>query len=615
MMLNLIIEADGEPSRTVAVEDFPCRLGRHRSAEVVLSSWRVARWHAEIHRLETGFKLVDLGSIGGTWVNGERIVEYAPLDESDEIVISGYRIHALTVMHQVLSGPFVPESIRASTTDYGLTTAPAGRKHDGVPVAESHYRVPMLETTSLRSVAQSPGGSDQVSSRAARYAAGNIETDSFRPDHGLGCDVFASEQMAAEPPLVSFIEMDWRRLVHMRLLQTIDLRRKDVRQLTSDQLRSEVGTILREIIARDSNRPEGVDIEHTVAEVLDEVVGLGPLERLLKDPEVSEIMINRPDEIFVERRGRLLRSPLVFSGESAVRAVIDRIVAPVGRRIDESSPMVDARLPDGSRVNAIIPPLAVRGSVVTIRRFNRQVLEPDDLQRTGSVSAAMLRFLGLCVTYRRNVVISGGTGSGKTTLLNVLSNLIPADQRIVTIEDAAELRLRHPHLVSLEARPANSEGRGAVGIRELVRNALRMRPDRIVVGECRGGEAIDMLQAMNTGHEGSLTTVHANSPRDVIARLETMVLMAGMDLPVQAIREQIAASVHVIVQQARGKDGSRRIIEISEVTGIEAGRVQMQSLFRWEKGRFISCDAVPQFLEDLRADGIQVDWSRVTEPA
>jgi len=334
-------------------------------------------------------------------------------------------------------------------------------------------------------------------------------------------------------------------------LQTLDLRRRDIRQLDTAQLRAETADLLRELLADEVRVPASVDTEVLITQVLDEAIGLGPLEPLLEDPSVTEIMVNCADEIYVEREGRLTRSPHVFSGEPAIRAVIDRIVAPLGRRIDESMPMVDARLDDGSRVNAIIPPLAVRGSAVTIRRFNRQVFSVDDLLARGSVSAAMVALLRICVQCRRNVVISGGTGSGKTTLLNVLSNLIPEGERVVTIEDAAELRLNHAHLVSLEARPPNAEGRGTVTIRDLVRNALRMRPDRIVVGECRGGEALDMLQAMNTGHDGSLTTVHANSPRDVVARLETMVLMAGMDLPVAAIRDQIASAVHVIVHQAR----------------------------------------------------------------
>ena len=540
MMLSLMIEADGESARTLTVERFPCRIGRHRGAEVVLGSWRVARWHAEIHRLEQGFKLLDLGSIGGTWVNGERIVEYAPLAEVDEIVVAGYRLRA-------------------------------------IPVAQSGQAA-----AALTADAGAPGQDSPVSSPAPEATPSTLE---------------------------------WRRILHRRLLQAIDLRRKDVRQLSAEQLRAESRTVLEELIEQDGQRPAVADVERVIADVLDEAIGLGPLERLLADPEISEIMVNRADEIYVERDGRLARSGLAFSGEPAVRAVIDRIVAPLGRRIDESSPMVDARLPDGSRVNAVIPPLAIRGSVVTIRRFNRQVLAPSDLLRLGSASGAMLRFLRLCVEHRRNIAISGGTGSGKTTLLNVLSNLIPEGERVVTIEDAAELRLRHAHLVSLEARPANAEGRGAVSIRELVRNALRMRPDRIVVGECRGGEALDMLQAMNTGHEGSLTTVHANSPRDAIARLETMVLMAGMELPLAAIRDQIGSAIHVVIQQARGADGVRRIVEIAEVTGLEASRVQMQPLFRWERGRFVVCDTVPQFFESLRANGAALDWSRVTEGA
>jgi len=600
-MLTLIIEADGEAPRTLCVERFPCRVGRHRGAEIVLPSWRVARWHAEIHRLGNGFRLLDLGSLGGTWVNGERIVEYAPLAEVDEIVIAGYRLRAIPGQAQ----PPAPDSTP-------LPGASAGADHDQGGHAENI--VPLRPA--------STAGSPALAERA-RVADASASTRHTGDEVGLargGQAVEAADTARAAPAAGTssagaLPALEWRRVLHRRLLQTIDLRRKDVRQLSSAQLRAEARELLEELIAQDPGRPAGLEVGQLVADVLDEAIGLGPLERLLADPEVSEIMVNRADEIYVERDGRLSRSALAFTGESAVRSVIDRIVAPLGRRIDESSPMVDARLPDGSRVNAVIPPLAVRGSAVTIRRFNRQVLEPADLLRLGTASAPMLRFLQLCVEQRRNIVISGGTGSGKTTLLNVLSNLVPAGERIVTIEDAAELRLRNAHLVSLEARPANAEGRGAVAIRDLVRNALRMRPDRIVVGECRGGEALDMLQAMNTGHEGSLTTVHANSPRDVIARLETMVLMAGMELPVAAIRDQIASAVHVVVQQARGADGVRRIVEIAEVTGVEAARVQMQPLFRRERGHFVACDTVPQFLEGLRAAGVAVDWARVCESA
>jgi len=412
-------------------------------------------------------------------------------------------------------------------------------------------------------------------------------------------------------------QVAWRRLVHRQLLQTIDLRRRDLRLADPEALRAEIRGLIEQLLAQTIVLPADVDRERLIVDVLDEAIGLGPLERLLEDPSITEIMVNAADELWVEREGRLQRHPGAFSDDDAVRGIIDRIVAPLGRRIDESSPMVDARLPDGSRVNAIIPPLAIRGPALTIRRFSRALLRPDDLLAAGAASSAMLAFLRVCVERRRNIVISGGTGSGKTTLLNILSNLIPDGERIVTIEDAAELTLRHEHLVQLEGRPPNLEHRGEVSIRDLVRNALRMRPDRIVVGECRGGEALDMLQAMNTGHDGSLTTVHANSPRDVVSRLEVMTLMAGMDLPVHAIREQIAAAIDIVVHQTRFADGTRRITSIMEVTGIESGRIQMQPLFEFRarlasrgsavEGCFAGCDVVPSFYEALRGAGAELD--------
>ncbi|HLS51254.1 MAG TPA: CpaF family protein, partial [Burkholderiaceae bacterium] len=334
-------------------------------------------------------------------------------------------------------------------------------------------------------------------------------------------------------------------------------------------------------------------------EVLNEAVGLGPLEPLLADPHINEIMVNRHDEIFVEQEGQLKRHPSVFSSEQAVLSVIERIVSPLGRRIDESSPMVDARLPDGSRVNAVIPPIALRGASVTIRKFPDKRPSMADLLRGGALNEAMAQFLKACVIDRKNIVISGGTGSGKTTLLNILSNFIPNGERVVTIEDAAELKLHHEHLVTLEARPANLEGRGQIAIRDLVRNALRMRPDRIVIGECRGSEAFDMLAAMNTGHEGSLTTLHANSPRDALARLETMILMAGMDLPLAAIREHIASSINLIIQQVRTRTGQRLIKSLVEVTGMESGRIQTQDLFLYQEGPppvFTSSGLMPEFI-------------------
>jgi pilus assembly protein CpaF len=313
----------------------------------------------------------------------------------------------------------------------------------------------------------------------------------------------------------------------------------------------------------------------------------------------------------------LERLPVSYTSDRAVARIIERIVAPIGRRIDESSPMVDARLKDGSRVNAVIPPLALKGPSITIRKFSKRKLESQDLLRFGSANREMIEFMKVMVEHRKNVVISGGTGSGKTTLLNILSNFIPRGERIVTIEDAAELQLHHPNLVSLESRPANIEGKGQIAIRDLVRNSLRMRPDRIVVGECRGGEALDMLQAMNTGHDGSLTTAHANNPRDMLARLETMVLMAGLDLPVSAIREQIASAIDIVVQQTRYACGTRKVTHITEVTGVESGRIQLQDVFEFHQtgvdqagktqGYFTGCGFVPEFYEELRRIGVPLD--------
>jgi pilus assembly protein CpaF len=314
-----------------------------------------------------------------------------------------------------------------------------------------------------------------------------------------------------------------------------------------------------------------------------EILGYGPIEPLLNDDSVSEVMVNGPKQIYVERNGRLELTDVQFQDDDHVMRVIDRIVSPLGRRIDESSPMVDARLPDGSRINAIIPPISLVGPVLTIRKFARDPLTTDDLVRFGTMSAEMVMFLEACVKARLNVVVSGGTGSGKTTTLNILSSFIPDDERILTIENAAELQLRQDHVVTLESRPANIEGRGEITIRDLVVNSLRMRPERIVVGECRGGEALDMLQAMNTGHDGSMTTAHSNSPRDTLSRLETMVLMAGVDLPVRAIREQIASAIDVIVHQSRMKDGSRRITAVTEVQGMEGEVIVLQDIFTFEQ--------------------------------
>ena len=408
--------------------------------------------------------------------------------------------------------------------------------------------------------------------------------------------------------------------LHRKLIAAMDLRRVNVARMADAELRATAQKLIEELIDSDSAFEPLRPVRDALRDVvLNEVVGLGPLEALLADEEVSEVMVNGHNDIYIERGGRLSRSAISFSNDAAVLAAIERIVSPLGRRIDESSPMVDARLKDGSRVNAIIPPLAIRGPSITIRKFSRKRLLDTDLMGFGSIDRAMIEFLRVAVRMRANVVVSGGTGSGKTTLLNVLSNFIPDSERIVTVEDAAELQLNQPNLVSLEARPANIEGRGAVTIRDLVKNCLRMRPDRIIVGECRGGEALDMLQAMNTGHDGSLTTAHANSPRDCLARLEVMTLMSGLDIPLQAIREQIASAVGLIVQQTRFSCGTRKVTHIAEVTGMEGNIIQLQDIFRFEqdgfdaagkvRGQFLATGHVPDFYRDLARRGLEVDMS------
>lgn len=431
-------------------------------------------------------------------------------------------------------------------------------------------------------------------------------------------DTLETLRAHAEPLAASSsLWLDAARRLHSRLLTELDLRRQDVASMSDATLRELATRILTPLVDAESalTGVRGVDLLQLV---LDEALGLGPLEPLLADEATREVMVNGPDTIFVERDGKLERAPMRFSGEVALRGIVERIVSPLGRRVDESSPMVDARLPDGSRVNVVIPPLAVHGTSVTIRRFGRHRINADDLLRLGSLDAPMLAFLSVCVRCRRNILVSGGTGSGKTTLLNVLSSLIPSTERVITIEDSAELAFDHPNLVALETRPRNIEGRGEVTIRDLVRNALRMRPDRIVVGECRGGETLDMLQAMNTGHDGSLSTVHANSPRELLSRLEVMVLMSGVDLPIAAIREQIATSVHLVVHQARFASGIRRITRITEITGLVGGTIQTQDIFRFvatagavegEAGHFEACGHVPEFYEELGRKGAVVDLS------
>ncbi len=548
-----------------------CSIGKGDENLIIVRGWSVAKKHATIRQRPDGFYVEDHGAIGGTEVNGKNIDGlHGPLKPADVILIGGYSI-----------------AIDQKSAGAAVATAPAAAPDVRVPAAQ-----------------------------AALGAVSAASTPSAAPVKAAAEEAPASH--AAVSKAIQEIN-EARNKVHQKLIQAMDLRRLDVSRMAEQELRETTKAMIDEIIAQDKSFPANLDKARIGKLVLDEVVGLGPLEDLLSDPTVTEIMVNRYDQIYVERKGKLTLSEITFSGEKAVVGAIERIVAPLGRRIDESSPMVDARLKDGSRVNAVIPPLALKGANITIRKFSKEKLKDQDLIKFGSITADMMKFMEQAVLHACNIVISGGTGSGKTTLLNVLSNYIPDDERIITVEDAAELQLSQPHIISLESRPPNSEGKGAVHIRDLVKNCLRMRPDRIVVGECRGGEALDMLQAMNTGHDGSLTTAHANTPRDCLARLEVMTLMSGLDLPIRAIREQIASAVHVIIQQSRFPDGSRKVTHISEITGMEGEVIQMQDIFLFKqegydsngkiKGRFVATGNIPELYQDLQQRGISVDLS------
>ena len=454
------------------------------------------------------------------------------------------------------------------------------------------------------------------------------EAEEEKPKPEVVVEEEKEEESAVQLPTTTTADSDplreLRRSVQTQIQQEL-LKRMDMKRLTmqgidreglEDTAREKIRGIIDEVVAN-GKLPAGIDPDRLEEDIFNEAMRLGPLEELLADESVTEIMVNGPEKVYIERGGKLVLSDCQFSDDASVMAVIERIVAPLGRRIDESQPYVDARLADGSRVNAIIAPLALSRPTITIRKFAKKALTPEDFVRFGTWTPDAAKFMELCVRLRKNIIVAGGTGSGKTTLLNLLSGYIPENERIVTVEDAAELRLQQPHVVRLEARPPNIEGKGAVTIRDLVKNCLRMRPDRIIVGECRGGEALDMLQAMNTGHDGSLTTVHANSPRDVISRLETMVLMSGMELPSRAIREQIQSAVDIIIHESRMSDGSRKVTAITEETGMEGNQIVMQDIFAFNQtgidangkivGRMKPTGAIPTWIDQVKARGIEVD--------
>lgn len=540
-----------------------CTIGKSDENRIMLQGWSVGRSHASIHRRKEGVYVEDHRSSAGTKVNGNKVNgEYGPLKPGDTITICDYVLEVLDLEEDATASA---ESTSATTTTSAVSTASA----ISAPV----------ETTPT------------------------AETD------------VSEEQTRAE--IIETLAV--LKHLHHQLIKQMDLRRVDVNRQNEEELRTNTLAMLEEIVAQDKTIPAHFDRKVLVKRVLDEVVGLGPLEDLIADETVSEIMVNSYDEIFIERKGQLQKSSITFTSNQAVLSAIERIVTPIGRRIDESSPMVDARLKDGSRVNAVIPPLALKGANITIRKFSKKKMVGQDLVNFGSMTPVMLNFLKTIVEEKANIIISGGTGSGKTTLLNVMSSYIPKDERIVTVEDAAELQLSQPNLVGLESRPPNAEGKGTVSIRDLVKNCLRMRPDRIVVGECRGGEALDMLTAMNTGHDGSLTTAHANTPRDCLARIEVMVMMAGMDLPIRAIREQIASAVRFIVQQNRFACGTRKITHITEITGMEGDIIQLQDIYLYKRegfgpdgkvrGQHVATGQIPEFYEELLSRGLEIDFS------
>ncbi|GMV32260.1 MAG: hypothetical protein KPEEDBHJ_02635 [Anaerolineales bacterium] len=466
----------------------------------------------------------------------------------------------------------------------------------------------------LRRIEQSQGsGNQKAPAPPAQKPAGDGQGASGGGGESSRLSTLQARRVSApitSPQAGSYFDLKTR--VQNKLLAEIDPSMDVTR---TDEVRRTIQSLFEQILTEENivlSRPERARLFEQISA---EILGFGPLQSLLEDDTITEIMVNGPKNVYIERKGKVHRVPITFESNDHVMRIIDRIVAPLGRRIDESSPYVDARLPDGSRVNAVIPPISLVGPVLTIRKFSKNPITVDQMIQFGSVSPESVQFLKACVESRLNIIISGGTGSGKTTLLNVLSSFIPSDERIITIENAAELQLRQEHVVTLESRPPNIEGRGEITIRDLVINALRMRPERIIVGECRGGETLDMLQAMNTGHDGSMTTAHANSPRDALSRIETMCMMAGMDLPIRAIREQVASAVDVICQQERMRDGTRKVTTITEVSGMEGDVITMTDIFVFEQtgtengrivGRLRPTGLRPKFMDKIEAAGIHL---------
>lgn len=560
-MMLLKITTGTEKGRTLELtENAPLSIGRSESSALCIPDKKISRRHAEIVSDGENIFITDLSSRTGTRVNGRPIQQRTPL--------------------------CIGDTIQIGETDL------------------------VLEKTAEVPAASAPRVTTQPETKQAVKTA--------KPQNSPHLPVYSAQESLVELYSGSMLALAKRVQTRVLELLNIDAAAKEI---SNSEMRPKVADAVDQILREIRHEiPSSVKLDQFRQILLDDLTGLGPLSPLLRDGSISEIMINGPENIFIESKGLLYRSAAKFNSESHLQAIIQRIVEPLGRHIDAASPMVDARLEDGSRVNAVIPPLALDGSLVTIRKFASKKLTDDDLIKFGSLTKPMALFLREAVRARRNILVSGGTGSGKTTLLNILSQFIPEKERIITVEDSAELKLSHENLCRLEARPANVEGQGRITIRDLVINTLRMRPDRIIVGECRGAEALDMLQAMNTGHDGSMTTCHANNPRDALSRLENMVMMAGFELPSSAIREQIASAIHLIVQQTRLPDGSRKIVKISEVTGREGNTILLQDIFTFEQegfdenfhviGRHTATGNIPTFVDELRQAGdLELDMS------
>lgn len=560
-------------------------LGRHSGCDVVLAGNSVSRHHAEIARAGACLFLNDTGSSAGTFVGGERLTGPVPFEIGVKALIGPWELSL--------------EESAPAEDDASLGEIPVPSE-DEPPMANPAPPPPPPPPT--------PAKSEKAPAPAPKAAIPKDFAEEFKD-----ATVLYTPEM-----------MELTRRIHADILEKLNLSESalaEKKDKDDEETRANVEKALDLTIREHRHEiPMRIPIPLFRQALLDELLGFGPISPLIRSKRISEIMVNGPSTVFVESQGKLFDSGVKFMDERHLMSIIQRIVEPLGRHVDDASPMVDARLPDGSRVNAIIPPLSLKGSSLTIRKFADKKLTTDDLIGFGSMTREMALFLEEAVKARKNILVSGGTGSGKTTLLNVLSLFIPHGERVITIEDSAELKLTHPNLVTLEARPANVEGKGRVTIRDLVVNTLRMRPDRIIVGECRGAEALDMLQAMNTGHDGSLTTCHANTPRDALSRLENMVMMAGMELPSAAIREQVASAIDIIVQQTRLLDGSRKIVKISEVTGREGAQILMQDIFSFEQtginkqgkveGYHTATGNIPTFIDDLRRSGrLSLDMS------